>query len=252
MGACCSKGIGFDINEQHIDEDDSIKDKEESEKEEKIDVALEFQIFKKNVEDLEMTNDSVIRTYRDYPHYNYQPNPNNGINYILKPLEIVENDCQYYGYWNEDADKREGNGAMIWPDGSRYDGTWVDDEASGFGHHIHANGKIYIGEWLHDKTHGKGKIYHEDGAVYDGEWSENKQHGEGSESWPDGTIYTGSYRDGHKSGRGVFKWPDGSEYQGEFVNNNIEGKGVYTWNDGRVYDGEWKENKKREDKIERC
>ena len=40
---------------------------------------------------------------------------------------------------------RWGRGVQIYNDGSRYEGQWRNDQASGYGRLIHATGDVYIG-----------------------------------------------------------------------------------------------------------
>ena len=54
----------------------------------------------------------------------------------------------------DDAGKKHGQGQQVWPDGSRYDGMWENDQANGQGVLVHADGDVYEGSWLNDKAHG--------------------------------------------------------------------------------------------------
>ena len=40
---------------------------------------------------------------------------------------------------------RQGKGRQIWPDGSMYEGWWMDNKANGAGRLIHADGDVYDG-----------------------------------------------------------------------------------------------------------
>ena len=42
-------------------------------------------------------------------------------------------------------DIRQGKGRQIWPDGSMYEGWWMDNKANGKGRLIHADGDVYDG-----------------------------------------------------------------------------------------------------------
>jgi hypothetical protein len=63
---------------------------------------------------------------------------------------------QYKGQWNKKTGERDGVGIQFWPDGSKYEGMWRKDKATGKGRMTHANGDIYDGEWLNDKAQGQG------------------------------------------------------------------------------------------------
>ena len=77
---------------------------------------------------------------------------------------------QYTGQIDKATNKREGKGILVWPDGSRYDGSWKDDKANGYGRLIHADGDVYTGEWKDDMAEGFGKYEHYDGTIYEGNW----------------------------------------------------------------------------------
>ncbi|OMJ75614.1 hypothetical protein SteCoe_25204 [Stentor coeruleus] len=167
---------------------------------------------------------------------------NDNIYRIRRGPVIIENGAIYIGEWNND-NQRHGYGMQQWNDGSKYNGMWKYDKASGKGRLIHADGDVYEGDWYDDKAHGFGVYLHTDGARYEGYWENDKQQGQGVETWPDGAKYEGKYKNGKKEGHGKFCWADGSVYIGNFVDNNIEGHGKYTWSDGRIFDGDWKNNK---------
>ena len=40
---------------------------------------------------------------------------------------------------------------MLWSDGSKYEGHWINDSANGKGRLIHGDGDIYEGDWVNDK-----------------------------------------------------------------------------------------------------
>ena len=86
----------------------------------------------------------------------------------------LENHARYEGEWIQDKEIRQGMGKQIWPDGSMYEGWWLDNKANGKGRLIHADGDVYDGEWRDDKAHGFGVYCHLDGAKYEGMWEEDK------------------------------------------------------------------------------
>lgn len=46
----------------------------------------------------------------------------------------LENECMYRGEWSVGENpRRDGKGAMIWPDGSLYEGFWKEGKAHGRG-----------------------------------------------------------------------------------------------------------------------
>jgi len=44
-------------------------------------------------------------------------------------------------------DIRTGYGTMYWPNGTRFDGDWVNDERTGHGTILHTNGDLFDGEF---------------------------------------------------------------------------------------------------------
>ena len=174
---------------------------------------------------------------------NYPPLNDNIHVEIIAPIEYPTFNSKYFGEWDTNNNIRHGRGVLIWPEGSKYLGYWVNDKANIKGKLIHNDGDIYEGEWLDDKPNGKGIYLHKDGTVYVGEWKNDKQDGKGKEKWADGSWYEGEYKEGVKYGKGKFHFSDGSFYEGDFVNNNISGVGVYIFNDKRKYEGNWKNNK---------
>ena len=186
MGACCSnEGNMVDANQQDTGiniEKNNNQNYEYFNQEQKPEIdkygvkvtskpikltkSEDEAIFEENVVKIKMDNDGTNAIYEKYGSFRYDPNPKDNIKRVLKEIQTLENDSQYYGFWNEDSDERDGNGAMLWPDGSRYDGAWKENKANGRGRLIHADGDVYDGEWKDDKAHGKGKYIHQDGAEY--------------------------------------------------------------------------------------
>ena len=135
-----------------------------------------------------------------------------------------DNGAVYIGETKEGEMVRHGFGTQTWPDGTRYEGNWVDDKAEGEGKIWHNSGDFYKGEWRDDMAWGKGVYKSKDGTTYEGDWIEDKQEGFGVETWVNGTKYEGKFVDGKKQGKGKISFPDGSYYDGEFEDNNIDGQ----------------------------
>ena len=49
---------------------------------------------------------------------------------------------------------RHGEGVQVWPDGAKYEGQWMKNQANGKGKFWHADGDVYEGEWKDDKANG--------------------------------------------------------------------------------------------------
>ena len=123
----------------------------------------------------------------------------------------------YNGVWR-DADETNGmwhekifeqgivihlQGVDIWPDGSKYVGTWDD-------RFIENNG---------------GTISWPDGRTYKGSW----RYVKGGPDLPEG--------------KGEMTWPDGRKYLGDFQDGKIQGSGKMTYANGKVEEGIWRDGK---------
>lgn len=83
------------------------------------------------------------------------------------------------------------------------------------------DGSIYDGDWLDNKRHGYGRWTHPDGASYAGQWVDDKQHGEGTMIFADGTVYTGLWKEGKRSGQGTLTNPDGLKISGNWEDDKL-------------------------------
>ena len=60
---------------------------------------------------------------------------------------------------------------------------------------IYSNGSKCIGDWLNGKRNGNGVYIYNDGDIYDGEYKDNKKHGFGKYIFADGTGHYSEYSD---------------------------------------------------------
>ena len=95
-----------------------------------------------------------------------------------KPAIELSDGVIYIGEWDSEG-RRCGKGKQLWPDGTVYEGYWLNDHGNGEGRLIHPDGDVYKGQWLDDKAHGYGEYIHQDGSYYQGEWVFDKQQGKG-------------------------------------------------------------------------
>ena len=63
---------------------------------------------------------------------------------------------------------------ILWRDGSKYEGSFLNGKRHGIGTFTSSNGSIYVGEWFDDLMHGKGKLTRHDGTVLSGSWQNGK------------------------------------------------------------------------------
>ena len=74
--------------------------------------------------------------------------------------------------------KKQDFGYMIYTNGSKYEGSWVNDMREGKGTFLMNNGQKYKGEWYRDVIHGIGKlleIAEDKPQLYIGRFSKGKK-----------------------------------------------------------------------------
>lgn len=112
---------------------------------------------------------------------------------------------------------------------------------NGVGRYYYPDGSVYNGEWLNNQKHGNGTYSNRTGEIYKGMWKQNMRQGEGELRLNDGISLRGNWdNDQIVSGRIVY--PNGSSYEGEINNFFGNGNGVYTYQNSDVYRGSWKNN----------
>ena len=148
----------------------------------------------------------------------------------------------YDGLWLNGL--RNGAGTQTWTDGTKYVGNWKNGLRQGTGTITWSNGDKYVGSWKDDNI-SNGHYYYVDGAHYDGEFnSEWDRDGYGTQTWPNGYKYVGSWKDDNIS-NGHYYYVNGDHYDGEFNSEwKREGYGTYYWADGRRHCGTWKQDMK--------
>ncbi len=73
-----------------------------------------------------------------------------------------------------------GSGAIIYPDGSRYEGDVVDGKREGKGSLVGSDPIRYVGEWKGDQPHGWGDMHYWDGGSYEGQFEAGLRQGKGT------------------------------------------------------------------------
>jgi hypothetical protein len=168
--------------------------------------------------------------------------------------QCIEGDCE------------NGRGALVYPDGGRYFGTFQSGQPHGEGIRIYADGRRYTGRLQRGLPDGVGAMLTPDGTTRRGRWRAGVwigpapdrdvsvaspvagltgcvdgdcQDGRGVYVLPDGAVYTGTFRDGEIHGTGVCLYPDGSRYSGSWDQRLPHGRGTKTWPDGREASGLW-------------
>lgn len=135
-------------------------------------------------------------------------------------------------------------GQRTYPDGSVYDGEFLDGQRHGHGIYKWPDGTVYEGGFVHGQRQGQGTYTWPDGAVYKGDFQAGQFHGHGVLTWPDGASYDGDWVEGKRSGHGTYRWANGFTYVGEFRDNQRCGAGTLYDADGRVVQqGQWRDDK---------
>jgi hypothetical protein len=117
----------------------------------------------------------------------------------------------------------------------KYQGEIKNGMKNGYGVAIYPDGSHYQGQWVNNLPSGKGKLTNKvtdpkmPAEYYDGDWLDGQMNGKGLQSWKDNSNYNGEYFKGQKSGYGHFSWPDGNKYSGQYKNDLREGQGTFTW-----------------------
>ncbi len=88
----------------------------------------------------------------------------------------------------------EGNGAVDFTSGDRYQGAFAHGKIDGRGTWTAANGSTYAGEWRDGKRHGNGTYQWDHGSAYAGDWFYDRRHGMGKLTWPSGDRFEGEFR----------------------------------------------------------
>lgn len=170
---------------------------------------------------------------------------------------LVESETRlcYQGEF-DDKQRRDGLGQLIWPDGTRYEGSFRHNRIAGRGVFHWSDGSVYVGhvsnayrhgrgkfveaatgdcyggQWQWGRRHGRGRQLY-GGSLSDfyvGEWSSDLPHGRGLRRYRSGNVYDGDWQYGEPSGSGLMLWSDRRElYKGEFKHGECNGVGVHVW-----------------------
>lgn len=128
--------------------------------------------------------------------------------------------------WDKVPEEAVESGELTLPDGSRYQGEYVRNEAG------------------QELPHGQGLLFKDDGSYYEGEFVQGMKHGQGMEKTSDNVFYGGDFREGQRNGKGIMRFPDGTLYKGEFAAGVFHGHGLLTGPDKKSYEGEFAQGKK--------
>jgi hypothetical protein len=182
--------------------------------------------------------------------------------YIAKRKEERSDDGTNIQTGCIDGDCKNGNGKLAYPDGSKYEGAFVNGKFQGQGMFFFANGDKYTGLFNNNFPHGQGTRTSADGLVVEaGEWRDgefigsslieqgksgciegNCDNGKGTFIFKQGSAkYTGDFKEGQPQGFGICLYANGDRYRGEWTNGAFEGKGTLYKHDGSEAAGYWRE-----------
>lgn len=117
---------------------------------------------------------------------------------------------------------------------------------TGNGELLFANGDRYEGSFVEGKMQGKGKLTYNNGTIFEGYFENNRIkntiiHDTGKFTFLNGDVYTGSIRDGKMSGPGRLEF-GGHVYEGVFANGKKHGKGKISYSSGDTVNGTFQQD----------
>jgi hypothetical protein len=140
-------------------------------------------------------------------------------------------------------DQRQGKGSFSYADGTKCEGTFVNDRLNGFGKCTYAGGNRYEGEWRDNRRQGAGTFTYADGTKCEGTWRDDGLNGFGKCQYRSGNRYEGMFANNARQGRGAYIYSNGIRCEGDFQNNQLEGMGICLLPNGDRYEGEFKESR---------
>ena len=148
-----------------------------------------------------------------------------------------------------DGKPEDPNGTIVYDDGAKYVGSFINGHCNGQGTYTRTDGQQYVGEFKNNKRHGYGTNSWPDGDKYEGEHKNGIRNGQGTYTFADGNQYEGEWKDDKRNGQGTFVWLGGDKwhgdkYEGEFKDNVCYGKGTYFFSNGDKYEGEFRDHER--------
>jgi hypothetical protein len=119
------------------------------------------------------------------------------------------------------------------PDGSIYQGQFLNYYPHGIGCLLYPNRDKYKGEFFNGQPYGWGILNYANGDIYKGRFNNSCPHGKGTYIYANGNIYEGSFKNSTFDGQGTLTFTNQDAYQGEFKNGRFEGPGKFTFADGQ-------------------
>lgn len=173
-----------------------------------------------------------------------------------QPNNATAGETVYIGDFNEFGE-RHGPGELLWSNGDKYVGSFVNGLRNGQGTLFFKDGRfctcctelkyfwyhIFLFVILHLQPH-QNSPYVTQGSEYVGEWEHNLMHGSGTRRFKNGDVYVGQYKAGKRSGEGRFYFANGDMYYGNWEADQIHGFGRYYYNSGISFEGTFNHGKR--------
>ncbi len=125
--------------------------------------------------------------------------------------------------------QKHGKGTMLYKDsGSRYIGEWEYDKKHGMGLYVRPDGSKYEGFFINNERSGQGTlvtVLDDQKLLSSGQWKNDKMNGEGYREYINGNKYYGYFKDSKRHGEGKMLFANGAVYWGRWKNNQqVEGQ----------------------------
>jgi hypothetical protein len=158
------------------------------------------------------------------------------------------------------GDCKNGQGIFAYPDGSKYEGNFVNGKFDGEGTFTFSNGDVYNGGFKENYPDGQGTRKLLDGTLEAGEWRQGEflgnslmvrgkvgciegdcDNGQGTYVYKEGSAkYIGAFRDKTPHGYGTCTYANGDVYVGEWKEGGFDGRGTLTLRDKTIVEGFWR------------
>lgn len=141
----------------------------------------------------------------------------------------------YSGHWVKGYIK--GHGTFRFNNGNVMEGDWTA-MGTGTGYLVFADGTRYDGPFVNGAPHGQGIKVWANGDRYEGNFVMGHMSGQGTITFKeDGTTYSGMWVNDHRDGQGTCRFGNGATYEGQWRNDKFEGQGKYVSPEGNVLEG---------------
>ena len=158
------------------------------------------------------------------------------------------------------GDCNNGLGVFAYPDGSKYEGQFLNGNFEGQGTFSFANGDRYVGQFKDNYPDGQGTRFLASGKEETGLWREGEflgaslttggkvgcvdgdcAEGRGTYIYKEGSAkYVGDFKANYPHGIGTCIYANGDRYEGEWADGAFQGQGTLFLRDGTVVSGFWR------------